>query len=400
MAMGIQSWTAHSERSHAEAYNDPNAPHDFKRITEMANKNLIKRAFSVTANLSAPVAGVPAAEPVVTEPSGSLGGAVAAKQVPPLEGQGAASVMAPRTGPGSMLAFMTEQSEVHKEVLELRERVAAFDGAEVARRLDPALVLPSRWANRELAHFSTEAFAQLKAEIASAGGNVQPIKVRPARSDVAAPGTFEIVYGHRRHRACLELGLPVLALVQNAMADTDLFVEMERENRNRADLSAWEQGMMYLRALELGLFPSAKQLSLAIDRDLGNIGRAMALAKLPAEVVAAFGSPLNLQFRWATPLKDAHQRDPEGLLAAARAMSQRQPRPLPATVFAALTTPDSEPAARTRTPLEWKDASGAVIASLERDRKGRATLTFVEPLSDSQGRRLKKLIDDLLGLKA
>jgi ParB family chromosome partitioning protein len=299
-----------------------------------------------------------------------------------------------------MLAFMTEQSEVHKEVLQLRERVSAFEGAEIARRLDPVTVVPSRWANRELAHFSTDSFAQLKAEIASAGGNVQPIKVRPVAPERDARETFEIVYGHRRHRACLELGLPVLALVQNTMADTDLFVEMERENRNRADLSAWEQGTMYLRALELGLFPSARQLSSAIDRDLGNIGRAMALAKLPSEVVAAFGSPLNLQFRWATPLKDAHQRDPEGLLDAARRVAQQDPRPSPAAVFAALTQPSVATAPRSRPAIEWKDESGAVLASLERDRKGRATLSFAEPLSDSQSRRLRKLMDDFLGVKA
>lgn len=370
----------------------------------MANKNLIKRAFSVTANLSnstvMPLAargGTSAPESTVDETADVL---ESPRISPVIETQIVTSATAPRTGPGSMLAFMTEQSEVHKEVLQLRERVATFDGAEIVRRLDPIAVKPSRWANRELAHFSTDSFAQLKSEIASAGGNVQPIKVRALNIASGADESFEIVYGHRRHRACLELGVPVLALVQNAMEDTDLFVEMERENRNRADLSAWEQGTMYLRALELGLFPSAKQLAAAIDRDTGNIGRAMALAKLPPEVVAAFGSPLNLQFRWATPLKDAHQRDPEGLLEAARAIAQRESRPSPAEVFAALTQPTPAPATRNQSSVEWKDDAGVLIASLIRDRKGRATLSFAEPLGEAQSRRLKKLMDDFLGVKA
>ena len=47
-------------------------------------------------------------------------------------------------------------------------------------------------------------FQDLKAEIASAGGNVQPIKVRPAAvlngSTPPADLTFELIYGHRRHR--------------------------------------------------------------------------------------------------------------------------------------------------------------------------------------------------------
>ena len=35
-----------------------------------------------------------------------------------------------------MLAFMTEQSEVHREVVRLRERLTEFDGAQAMRKLD------------------------------------------------------------------------------------------------------------------------------------------------------------------------------------------------------------------------------------------------------------------------
>ncbi|MDP9900836.1 ParB/RepB/Spo0J family partition protein [Variovorax ginsengisoli] len=382
----------------------------------MANKNLIKRAFSVTAGLppahaaagSTPSAEIAVAAPITETPSvqqnpGSEvlpspveGGGAPTRDVP----AGAKPLTPPRTGPGSMLAFMAQESVVHKEVLQLRERVAAFDGAEIARRLDPTTIAASRWANREEAHFATDAFAKLKDEIATAGGNVQPIKVRPIadRPTGDAAPVFEIVYGHRRHRACLELGIPVLALVQQVMEDVDLFVEMERENRNREDLSAWEQGVMYMRALEQGLFPSAKQLGIAIDRDMSNISRAMALAKLPAEVVRAFGSPLNLQFRWATLLKDAHQRDPEGLLSMARDIASRQPRPAPAEVFAILTGSTTRKA-NGGTSQEWTDAAGKPLASLTVDKRGRVTVVFDQVLDDAQRRRLSKMLDTFVGSK-
>ena len=398
----------------------------------MANKNLIKRAFSVTAGLPQPGsanvdAGIATAnnasrsdtgaastaalpEPMTRPPSiqqdamSARPAAVGTSERPPAHETIAPSRHAatpPRTGPGSMLAFMAQESVVHKEVLQLRERVAEFDGAEIARRLDPTTIATSRWANREEAHFATEAFAKLKEEIAAAGGNVQPIKVRPIaeRADAVDKPKYEIVYGHRRHRACLELGIPVLALVQQVMEDIDLFVEMERENRNREDLSAWEQGVMYMRALEQGLFPSAKQLGVAIDRDMSNISRAMALAKLPTEVVQAFGSPLNLQFRWATLLKDAHQRDPEGLLATAREIASRNPRPSPAEVFAALTGGATRKP-RTDLSQDWKDAEGKVLASLTTDKKGRVTITFDQLLDDAQRRKLSKLLDAFLVTKS
>jgi ParB family transcriptional regulator, chromosome partitioning protein len=369
----------------------------------MANKDLVKRAFSVTANLptqqkveAAPLDSSPSVRDEPSAPGESPTVAVLASA--PAAAPRALGAT-PKTSPGSMLAFMTEQSEVHREVVRLREQVSEFEGAEPTRRLDPKLVVASKWANRDESHFVTEAFAALKHEIASAGGNVQPIKVRALAETGPTMPRWEIVYGHRRHRACLELGIPVLALIQSDMKDADLFVEMERENREREDLSAWEQGVMYMRALEMGLFPSAKQLAAAIDRDMGNISKAMALAKLPADVVRAFGSPLNLQFRWATPLKDAHQRDPEGLLAAARELSAREPAASPSEVFVALTSVGDPSIRSAGFATDWKDEKGKRVASLSTDRKGRVTLTFEQPMDEGQQRKLAKLVDTFLGRK-
>ncbi|WP_170094881.1 ParB/RepB/Spo0J family partition protein [Simplicispira suum] len=295
---------------------------------------------------------------------------------------------------------MAEQSEVHKEVVRLRERISEFDGADVVRRIDPNEITASNWANRDVSHFDTDAFAKLKAEIANSEGNVQPIKVRAKKNPDGVGVPFEIVYGHRRHRACLELGIPVLALIESDMEDAELFVEMERENRDREDLSAWEQGVMYQRALDQNLFQSARQLAVAIERDVSNISRAMALAKLPADVIRAFGSPLNLQFRWATPLRDAHQRDPEGLLEKARKVSESTPRLTPAEVFSFLTRPPVVEAASAKRPVEWKDSDGKRLALLSTDKKGRAILSFAQAIEESEQRKLIKLIDGFLGSRS
>jgi ParB family chromosome partitioning protein len=358
----------------------------------MANKDLIRRAFSVTANLpSRKDAATPA--PTASD-----------EQQPatdkPIAMEARSAPASAKTGPGSMLSFMAEQSEVHQEVVQLREIVRAFEGADVTRMIDPVKIVPSKWANRDKSHFESAAFARLKDEIGNAGGNVQPIKVRPLAGSPSDAAQWEIVFGHRRHRACLELGLPVLSLVQQDLGDADLFVQMERENREREDLSAWEQGVMYLRALELGLFPSAKQMAAAIDRDMGNISRAMALAKLPEDVVRAFGSPLNLQFRWASPLRDAHQKDPERLLEVSRELATRTVKPPPAEVFALLTRPRDHTSKLETMDAEWKNSDGQRVAHLAFDRKGRGSLSFEAPLDPAQRQRLIKLVDALLELKA
>lgn len=378
----------------------------------MANKNLIKRAFSVTANLPAlRTEGVPAAaegsapdavqapaatrEAAATEASSRSGAAATAspQSVPAIK-----PMTVPRTSPGSMLAFMAEQSEVHKEVVDLRQRLEAFDGADVVKRLDPDHVSASKWANRDRAHFATEAFAKLKAEIESSGGNIQPIKVRAVAGAPTGTPRFEIVYGHRRHQACLELGIPVLALVEHGMKDAQLFIEMDRENREREDLSPWEQGVMYTRALDEGLFPSAKQMASALGVDMGTVSKAKTLSALPKEVLGAFTSPLDLQFRWGKLLTEALQKDPEGVLERARSIATQVPRPSSSEALKMLIQPKAEKP-KLAGSAAWRNGGGKQVATMSTDRKGRVTVV-VEALDEAQQRRLVKLMDTFLGVKS
>lgn len=250
-----------------------------------------------------------------------------------------------------------------QELHSLRAQVQQLEGERGAQLVDANLVRPSRWANRHAASFEGEDFAELKAEIAGAGGNVQPIKVRPLRESSADDARYEIVFGHRRHRACLELGLPVLAVVAE-LDDRALFAEMDRENRSRKNLSAYEQGVMYRRALKEGLFPSQRMLAVAVGADSGNVSRAIKVAELPEEILAAFGSPLAVQFAWASDLAEALQRDRKAALTAAR--EAEQAGLAPPQVFNAITGKAGR--------------KGAVPYSTSAPKQSPATPTAVHPL--------------------
>lgn len=237
-----------------------------------------------------------------------------------------------RTGPGQMLMVNSLMKESNEKIAQLEARLKEFDGALPVRLLDPETVVASKWANRDAQGFDSAEFAQLKSEIESSNGNVQPIKVRPAKDG----GNYEIVFGHRRHRACLELGLPVLALVEE-VSDAELFKAMDRENRTRLDLSPWEQGMMYRRALDERLFSTQEQLAKELGVDAGNLSKALKLAMLDKRIVEAFASPLDLQYRWAKPLMDALARDAAGVLARAAELKNNGVGALsPKDVFEAL----------------------------------------------------------------
>lgn len=310
----------------------------------------------------------------------------------------------PKTAPGAMMAFANDarsellrenealqaqaqqaqalQGRLDEALTELRQ----WDGAKASRLIDTALIRPSRWANRHEINFSSPQFDKLKAEVADAGGNVQPIKVRP----VAEPaGSYEVVYGHRRLEACRQLGLPVLCLVDN-IEDRALFVEMERENRGRKDLSAWEQGMMYRRALDAGLFPSLRQLASSIGAQPGNVSTALQIAALPDEVVKAFPSPLELQFRWVAPLKAALERDEAAVLERARALAGQMPRPSARDVLARLTGVDEKSNLTRQTRYTQ---GGKVVGAWDKDARGNVTLRFkAGALTADKERRLLELL--------
>lgn len=237
-----------------------------------------------------------------------------------------------KTAIGMHADALFRDEKVSAENVELKKRLAEFDGATATRQLDPKKIKPSKWANRNELSYAGADFANLKQEIESAGGNIQPIKVRPSKLSL---GEYELVFGHRRHRACLELGIDVLAVIDD-LDDTELFCQMDRENRARASLSPWETGTTYAKALDDGLFPSARKLSEAASIDLSQLGKALALARLPADVIAAFPSPLELQYRWATLLTLAIQKDPDLILARAKELHSSPEKLSSAQVLARL----------------------------------------------------------------
>jgi ParB family chromosome partitioning protein len=185
-----------------------------------------------------------------------------------------------------------------------------------------------------------------------------------------------------------------------------MFVEMERENRSRKDLSAWEQGMMYARALDQGLYPSNRQLAGAIGRDLGDVGKALSLARLPAAVVQAFRSPLDLQYRWAKPLADAQQRDPDGLVARARALKAQVDQRTPKQIFQALVAADAAAlsamvsATANVPPTVPADigvrVAGRQLALVTSDDAGNTLVRFAKPLARERRLALAEALETFL----
>ena len=238
-------------------------------------------------------------------------------------GQSISKPQGAKTAIGMHAEALFRDEKVTAENTDLKQKLAEFEGSAATIHIDPSKIKPSKWANRHEKSFTSKDFETLKDEIASSNGNIQPIKVRHLKGQV---DQYEVVFGHRRHRACLELGIEVLVIIED-MDDAELFCQMDRENRERSALRPYEAGMTYARALDEGLFPSARKLADSASIDLSQLGKALALARLPNEIIQAFPNPLELQYRWATGINQAIQKDPERVLAEAKVIQSETPRP-------------------------------------------------------------------------
>ena len=341
-------------------------PH--KKGAEMSTKS---KLLAMTENLRLPEETQPAAEagptaPGATPVDGQPGGNAQQPQprFPPV-----ATGAAPRTGPGQMLQFRGQMLAVEGELGKLRDRLKEHEGSTPTRKLDPQVIVRSRWANRHPDSFSTAAFARLKQDIELAGGNVQPISVRVL---IDQPGRYEIVFGHRRHRACSELGIPVLATIDtSAVSDHELFSAMDRENRERADLSPYEQGTMYRRALDEKLYPSNRRLAEALGVSHTWVANVLMVADLPAPVVECFRSPLEIQHRHAKSIAAALETDRKGVLRRAEKLRAHERPKAMAAVVAALIGASNEAAEPAHQPLE---IDGKQVGRWSRDGAGRLTV--------------------------
>ena len=155
---------------------------------------------------------------------------------------------------------------------------------------------------------------------------------------------------------------------------------------------------MYKRALDEGLYPSQRKLSESLGVDVSLVSKSLSLARLPDAVVLAFASPLEIQFRWAQPLAEALQKDPDALIARAHRI-QQSGQSLPALkVLAVLLGSDEVPVLNRSTPRHRVIAGSAGRQALmTRDARGRVLIKFAAGvLSDAEEAALAAAIERIL----
>lgn len=206
-----------------------------------------------------------------------------------------------RVGAGVIGAAHRAIDDIRAERDRLKAIVESGGGRVI--ELDPATIDPSPFPDR-LPDDDDSDFEDFKRSIAEDGQKV-PIQVRrhPSTAD-----RYQIVYGHRRWRAALELRLPVRA-IEVELSDLDLVVAQGIENASRQDLTWIERALFAARMDSAGIRPRDIYAALAIeDAELARMRTVY--RSVPGDIIETIGrAPKIGRPRWLDLAKAIAERD-------------------------------------------------------------------------------------------
>lgn len=271
-------------------------------------------------------------------------------------------------------------------------RVTSGDYAEKTFRLvDPARCRMWSRHNRAYALLTAVSCADLLDSLRAQGEQEFPAVVRRITGD--PDHEWEVICGARRHWSVsylrnVEHRSIKFLIDERELTDEQAFRISDLENRARQDISDYERAVDYRDAVQSYYGGVAQRMAERLEVSKTWLSRFLDMAKLPGEVVEAFGDVRSLRENHARELKPL-LTDPAArprVLAAAQELSKRQQTRLAAQeplveapkVVAALKLaakgegPRSPAAPQAATTI--RNASGATLFTLKPKADARAVL--------------------------
>ena len=263
--------------------------------------------------------------------------------------------------------------------------------------ISPAIIRASSDPNRNEASYASEEFVLFKEIIEASVGNTQPIGVRRL-ADPSDGFQFVLIWGHRRHRACLELGLEVSAVIEDC-DDKEAYLQRLQENSGRVELSPFELGQQISDGQQRKHLGSIRHAARLIGRDPSDLAKAVQLAALDKAVIAAFQCTSHLQYRHAKPLSDAIKADRGAVVAEALRIAMLPERLGANEVVALLAKSAGGGVGRSDTapPDRPLEADGYRVGRLRCSRTNQVEIEIELPLSEKDRESLARQVERLLG---
>jgi ParB family chromosome partitioning protein len=114
----------------------------------------------------------------------------------------------------------------------------------------------------------------------------------------------ELICGARRLFAARLLKKPLLVELRE-ITDREAIVAIDIENRQRADVSAYERGLSFAQWLRSGHFASQEEIVRVLRLSPARVSRLVRLSRLPTVILKAFRTPTDIREAWGLDLLDA-----------------------------------------------------------------------------------------------
>jgi len=239
-----------------------------------------------------------------------------------------------------------------------------------------------------------------KAEIESFSrlGQIVPALGRPLRGN--PDFDVEIICGARRLFVARHINRDLLVELRE-MSDREALIAMDTENRERVDISPYERGMSYARWLRSGLFQSQEDIARALKISPAQVSRLLKLSRLPAVIVDAFPSALEICESWGLELIEALE-DPTRRMSTihhARLLCAQEPRARGAEVYRRLLAASGN-GRRAKTPGRdevVKDVRGRPLFRIRKLRRAVALLLPAERVPAATLSSIRQTLATMLG---
>ncbi|POR10827.1 ParB N-terminal domain-containing protein [Diaphorobacter sp. LR2014-1] len=274
------------------------------------------------------------------------------------------------------------------------------------QKLSPLQVRRGVMANRLPDFFSSPEFLDLKRRIQESGGNNQPaMVVDTGEVDEKGEHIYEIIYGHCRHEACLQLShemingqqkmYPFLAQIMHK--DTPLTVRAaltHSENAGRTSTTGWENAKWYAQLIQTKVYSTCRALAYSIGENENAVSRYVRIVdSVDPRIMELVNDERNLSLTSLEKLSKLKQKD-EALYE-----SRIQELLKPGTklncdvLFKALLAPVAViPEAGADESIVGKD--GSTLGTLRRKQRGAGfTLVSTVNLKPEGWAKLRELID-------
>jgi ParB family chromosome partitioning protein len=208
-------------------------------------------------------------------------------------------------------------------------RLASGEVRQVTQLLlDPARVRIWPGNARSYTHLNEDNCRELIDSIIAEGGQKVPAVVRRIEGD--PDHDFEVIAGTRRHWSISWLrghSYPDMQFVAQVaqLDDEAAFRLADLENRARADVSDLERARNYREALSAHYGNHQTRMAERLKLSKGWLSKMLKVATLPDEVVAAFGSPADVQLKPGYALAQTLDKGTGGaVLGVARRIADEQ----------------------------------------------------------------------------